>query len=98
MDLILNNQLKLTKYSQHEKFTYHKTIRTLFSSTGICSKISSIFSLHSMEKVQQKVSDVSFTFYTTNKQKVGLLQYNTEQKNNFEKIIMIKHRHAPKTI
>lgn len=51
-----------------------------------------------MEKVQQKVSDVSFTFYTTNKQKVGLLQYNTEQKNNFEKIIMIKHRHAPKTI
>lgn len=40
-----------------------------------------------MEKVQQKVSDVSFTFYTINKQKVGLLQYNTKQKNNFEKII-----------
>ena len=51
-----------------------------------------------MEKVQQKVSDVSFTFYTTKKQKVGLLQYNTEQKNIFEKITMIKHRHAQRTI
>lgn len=75
-----------------------ETIRTLFSSTGNRSKISSIFSLHSMEKVQQKVSDVFFTLYTTNKQKVDLLQYNTEQQSNFEKIIMIKHRHAPKTI
>ena len=32
------------------------------------------------------------------KQKVDLSQYNTEQKSNFEKIIMIKHRHATKTI
>ena len=40
-----------------------------------------------MEKVQQKVSD-----------KVGLLQYNTEQKSIFEKITMIKHRHAQRTI
>ena len=79
-------------------FIYHKTIRTLFSSTGICSKISSIFSLHSIEKVQQKVSYVFFTLYTTNKQKVDLLQYNTEQKNNFEKIMMISHRHATKAI
>ena len=51
-----------------------------------------------MEKVQQKVSYVFFTLYTTNKQKVDLSQYNTEQKNNFEKIITIKHRHATKTI
>ena len=52
-----------------------------------------------MEKVQQKVSDVFFfTLYTTNKQKVDLLQFNTEQKSNFEKIIRIKYRHAPKTI
>lgn len=51
-----------------------------------------------MEKVQQKVSDVFFTLYTTNKQKVDLLQYNTEQKSNFQKIIMSKLRHAPKTI
>ena len=38
-----------------------------------------------------------FTLYTTNKQKVDLSQYNTEQKSNFEKIITIKHRHATKT-
>ena len=50
-----------------------------------------------MEKVQQKVSYVFFTLYTTNKQKVDLLQYNTEQKSNFEKTIRIKHRHATKT-
>ena len=52
-----------------------------------------------MEKVQQKVSDgFFFTLYTTIKQKVDLLQYNTEQKSNFEKMIMIKHCHAPKAI